>query len=94
MGIPDGWQRYRPPNGSTGAAFMVKWCDKCAMDDPENKDFCPIIGNTMVLDVDHPDYPDDWIIPANEPRMSEAKCTAFRKTPPPYRCAKTGDLEF
>jgi len=66
---------YRPSNGTEGMAFISEWCDECIHDDPENEKFCPIVGATMMLDVDDPDYPKEWIFNYEENRP---RCTAFK----------------
>jgi hypothetical protein len=75
MTIPDGWQRYRPSNGTAGEAFMEIWCYNCVLDNLDDDGFggCEIIARAMALDIGHPDYPDAWIIN----NQGEAKCTAF-----------------
>lgn len=63
-------QPYRPANGTEGDEFISRWCDRCVRgteDDP-----CPILGATLFLAEDDPDYPTEWAEDENGPR-----CTAF-----------------
>lgn len=91
---------YRPSSGSEGEWFIRKWCGKCERDKCQNGskpaddcrdgDLCQIIGKTMWLDVDDPDYPKEWIEDDDGPR-----CTAFvevGKELPQPRCDKTADM--
>jgi len=68
--------RYRPSNGSEGDWFMSRFCWKCIKDSEAKP--CRIIGRTMALDVDHKDYPREWIEDSDGPR-----CTAFSDKMPP-----------
>jgi hypothetical protein len=61
---------YRPSNGTEGESFMGQWCSRCRKDSEEKP--CPIIGWTMAVDVDDPNYPKEWVQDAKGPR-----CTAF-----------------
>ena len=54
------FKKYRPANGSEGDFFAMHWCEQCSKDDLENDIMCPIIGQTMALDVDDPHYPEQW----------------------------------
>lgn len=67
-------EKYRPSNGTEGDWFMSQFCDRCAKDTEASP--CPIIAATMALDVDDPDYPEEWIEDDSGPR-----CTAFASTP-------------
>lgn len=91
---------YRPSSGAEGEWFIGQWCarcerDKCqngskAMDDCSQEDFCQIIGNTMFMDVDNPDYPKEWVEDDDGPR-----CTAFVEVGselPAPRCSNTDDM--
>ncbi len=65
---------YRPSNGTEGEIFMGQWCARCQHDDyHDGGDGCPIIGNTMALAVDHPDYPKEW----REEGPQGPRCTNF-----------------
>lgn len=92
---------YRPSSGTEGEWFIGQWCgncerDKCQngskpMDECTQDDFCQIIGKTMWLDVDDPDYPKEWI----EDEEDGPRCTAFiekGKDIPPERCEQTEDM--
>lgn len=69
---PEKTTRYRPSNGSEGDWFMSQWCDRCIKDRPSRP--CPIVSNAMGLDIDHADYPAEWVQTADGPR-----CTAFSR---------------
>ncbi len=66
---------YRPSNALEGLDFQVAWCDECRRD--ANQD-CPILARTMILEIDHPDYPKEWVYAAEGP-----VCLAFDAAPPP-----------
>lgn len=55
----NGVKKYRPSNDSEGAAFVAGWCGSCEHGRP-NREPCDIVARTMWLDVDHPDYPEEW----------------------------------
>ncbi|WP_375592145.1 hypothetical protein [Chitiniphilus eburneus] len=90
---------YRPSNGSEGASFIDKWCGQCERDKLQNgsaphfdhgpDDLCGILGATFLLDVDHPEYPKEWIQDETGPR-----CTAFVPVGGcvPVRCDRTIDM--
>lgn len=84
---------YRPSNGTEGADFMDEWCNRCARDaafreDPDNCDGCSIAAATFAFEIDHPEYPKEWITDEKGPR-----CTAFTTDPTcPVRCSQTADL--
>lgn len=85
--------KYRPSNGGEGIDFDDQWCSRCTRDaafreDPDRNDGCPIYAATFALDVDHPDYPREWIEDEEGPR-----CTAFTTDPTmPVRCDRTPDM--
>ncbi|HDY89861.1 MAG TPA: hypothetical protein ENH82_17305 [bacterium] len=62
--------KYRPSNGTEGMIFMDEFCDKCYHD--RNED-CEIIVLTMGLEIEHKDYPLEWIYIGETPT-----CTKFR----------------
>ena len=69
---------YRPSNGTEGAYFMARFCERCQRDDAFQKgvgDSCPIAASTMAFGIDHPDYPKEWI--ADDDLGHNARCTAF-----------------
>lgn len=83
---------YRPSNGSEGECFQSQWCEKCVRDqafrdDPDSGDGCPILGATMIFNIDDEEYPVEWI----EDDKGEARCTAFEPMGS-VRCDKTIDL--
>lgn len=73
---------YRPSTGTEGADFFDCWCCRCArdkamregcdIDECDDNEKCEIIANTMVYDIDDPEYPKEWIEDESGPR-----CTAF-----------------
>lgn len=64
--------KYRPSNGTEGEMFMSDWCARCTKDKPPHG--CQIIALTMALEVDHPDYPAEWV---EDDDGSNPRCTAF-----------------
>lgn len=84
---------YRPSNGTEGADFIDHWCGHCERDrefreDPDAGDGCEIVAATFRFDVNHPDYPKEWIEDEKGPR-----CTAFTTDPArPVRCNRTADM--
>lgn len=84
---------YRPSNGTEGEIFMARWCRHCERDrafqeKPDQADGCPIVAKTFAFDIDHPDYPKEWIEDERGPR-----CTAFTTDPTlPERCEATPDM--
>lgn len=70
-------EKYRPSNGSEGQIFEHGWCaiclrDRPAREDTDGLDGCSILANVMLFEIDHPNYPKEWVI-----EDAEAKCTAF-----------------
>lgn len=87
---------YRPSNGSEGEAFFDALCSRCARDaafratnyEGDGALGCPILAATFALNLDHPDYPKEWI-----EDDAGARCTAFTTDPTmPTRCDKTVDM--
>ena len=59
----EGFEVYRPSNGTEGESFMCRWCQRCAKDnlDPDTGDGgCDIIVYTMAFDENSPEYPRAW----------------------------------
>ena len=71
-------KKYRPSNGTEGSCFTSQWCDICARDKfDETTDIdeaCTILGDTLIMEVEHPDYPKEWIC---EDDGGKPQCTAF-----------------
>lgn len=63
---------YRPSNADEGWSFISRFCEKCHHDDAPTEKYCQILGRTMGLREDDPDYPREWVIEDGSPR-----CTAF-----------------
>jgi hypothetical protein len=59
---------YRPSNGTEGMIFFDGWCADCKYECS-----CEIMGDTMVFDINHPQYPEEWIY-GDE---GWGKCTKF-----------------
>lgn len=78
---------YRPSNGTEGDLFMEAFCASCTRDGAERP--CGILLMAFALDLDHPDYPQEW-----QRDERGARCTAFttEHPPPPLRCTVTADL--
>lgn len=70
---------YRPSSGTEGECFMFKWCDKCRYDQAhrinENEPGCLILVKSMAFDIDHPDYPKDWV---QDDSTRVEKCLSFQ----------------
>ena len=68
---------YRPSNGTEGAIFMSRWCDRCERDRDfrdNDGDSCPIAAATMIYRRTDPEYPKEW----REDGPEGPRCTAFR----------------
>lgn len=74
---------YRPSNGTEGDAFLAAWCcrcgrDKamregCGIDECDDGERCDIIADTMIFNIDDPEYPRAWCYgPDGQPM-----CAAF-----------------
>ncbi|QTN41674.1 hypothetical protein [Marinobacter salsuginis] len=87
--------KYRPSNGTEGAIFQERFCDRCAHDDYDMETgegtSCDILMRTMIHGVDEPEYPEEWQQePGEVPR-----CTAFLSRddgPVQPKCPNTIDL--
>jgi hypothetical protein len=69
---------YRPSNGSEGEMFKEQFCYRCKHDDYDNAVYCPILGASLVYEVDDPQYPKEWIADERGPQYLGI-CTAFEK---------------
>lgn len=69
-------KKYRPANGSEGADFMSRWCDKCEHDVVSA---CPLIAATMCFEADDHRYPTAWTFDGD----GKPCCTAFEPTDEP-----------
>lgn len=94
-------EKYRPSNGTEGEFFFNAWCCQCArdkamregisIDECDDNERCDIIAMTFALDVDDPDYPQDWQFS----KEGQPCCTAFIQAGEPIpapRCEKTMDM--
>lgn len=66
--VPAAHEKFRPSNGTQGEAFMDDWCGCCG-----KYWECDIAARTLMHDIDHPAYPDEWTYGEN----GEACCTAY-----------------
>lgn len=69
---------YRPSNGTEGLMFQEKFCDICIHDKDwreKEKNPCEIMTRTMVLDIEHKNYPREWRYDED----GSPTCTAFEK---------------
>jgi hypothetical protein len=78
---PDG-KLYRPSNGTEGDCFYEGWCSRCRRDAPFREgrwsESCQIVANSYAFEVNHPDYPKEWVWKGGEP-----VCTAFEDVDQP-----------
>ncbi len=65
---------YRPSNATEGDIFMARWCFQCVKCEPDDKDPCPILGDTLALNLSDKGYPVAWITDEE----SGPRCTAFQ----------------
>lgn len=77
---------YRPSLGIEGHIFMDCFCHRCKRDAKFQEtmaaeDGCPIIANALVYDIEHPNYPKEWVQDEDAPvgliGDNGARCTAF-----------------
>lgn len=68
-------QKYRPANGTEGDIFMSNFCEQCKHGDDQGEECCPIQLNSMIHDIDHPQYPTEWQYDTD----GQPKCTAFEE---------------
>lgn len=68
---------YQPANGMEGEMFMERFCYRCSKDTLDmatgQGEGCEIIANTMLLEVDDPEYPTAWVIS----ERGQPVCTEF-----------------
>lgn len=95
-------QLYRPSNNCEGHWFYSEWCCNCARDAAMSEDLpidecddnqkCEILGNTLIYEVDNPNYPQEW---RYCDKTGQPICTAFIAIGEPIpkpRCNKTIDM--
>lgn len=63
---------YRPSNGTEGASFSARFCDRCAKLNLFGG--CKILLNAEIYDIDDKRYPKQWVY---DPKPT---CTAFAET--------------
>jgi hypothetical protein len=72
-------ERYRPSNSTEGWWFESQFCERCkhmaAWLADDRNDACDINTRALALEIDHPNYPTEWIEIQSGPL-----CTAFEAT--------------
>ena len=48
--------KYQPSNGTEGEEFLARWCEQCRFFESP----CKISFNTMVYEIEDPEYPEEW----------------------------------
>ena len=61
---------YRPSNGTEGEMFMEMFCDRCS-----KLSCCRIVGLSMAVEKDDPEYPKEWVFDSE----GCPTCTAFEE---------------
>lgn len=92
--VPDK-RPYRPSNGTEGEIFDAVYCENCARDRRyretlDGRDGCNILVHALAYDLNHPEYPKEWVYLAGVPT-----CTAFAAEEsdiPLPRCPDTIDM--
>jgi hypothetical protein len=74
---------YRPSNGSEGADFEARFCDRCKREAKyrrtgDGADGCKIATAVFIYEIDDPKYPKEWVVNLHDPVGMTARCTAFR----------------
>ena len=71
-------KKYRPSNGTEGMSFIESFCDQCIHEkfvhtnnDDDLK--CEILSNTMIYDLNDPEYPSEWTYDA----LDKPCCTKY-----------------
>lgn len=72
---------YRPSNGTEGAGFMERFCNRCKRDalyrkTQDGEDGCTILLATLIYDVHDELYPPEWIAD-DSVGLVNPRCTAF-----------------
>lgn len=69
-------KKYQPSNGSEGEWFTDEYCWRCqnCNPDPEGEKQCEILGRTLALSINDPDYPSEWTFDKNDKPI----CTAHK----------------
>lgn len=70
-------RKYRPSNGDEGMWFTGTYCMNCIHCDPNpnGPKQCEILGKTLWLSVNDPEYPAEWIYD----EQGKPICTAWKK---------------
>ena len=71
-------KKYRPSNGTEGEGFIDEYCMHCLHEKyshtyNEDDKKCEILTNTMIYDINEPEYPEEWIYDEN----GNPCCTAY-----------------
>ena len=64
---------YRPYSSCEGESFMEEFCYNCQKDDEDEEIYCDILFRSISCDINHENYPKEWIIGTNGP-----VCTAYK----------------
>lgn len=87
-------QKYQPSCGTEGMDFIESQCGDCIHDrgNRESDGFggCILILNSMLYEVDHPDYPKEWVHGPNGPSCSKYLVDCGQEIK--VRCDKTTDM--
>ena len=67
---------YAPANSAEGMHFCQTFCDHCANKD-DSPEGCQILTKALLFDVDHYEYPKEWIYNDH----GKPTCSAFRNKP-------------
>ena len=62
-------KKFQPSNATQGDSFRASFCNQC-----KRGGDCEIELNTMLYDIDDPEYPCEWVI-----QDGRAQCTAFER---------------
>lgn len=86
---------YRPSNGTEGECFFHSFCYQCARYGQEGA--CEILGRSLQLEIDDPDYPKEWVSDGFGDKGYEQnpRCTAFipeDESVPEERCKDTLEM--
>lgn len=71
-------KKYLPSNGTEGELFMHKYCSQCIHEkwvhtQRESDKKCDILSRTFYLDINDPDYPEEW----QYKESGEPTCTKY-----------------
>lgn len=52
--------KWKPSNHNVGDSFIHDWCGSCVRGQVNDAEPCDILARTMWLEVEDPDYPEEW----------------------------------